>query len=62
MYVVCIAILCVYVCLYSWGARLQALPSVCPVSLTKIDNNNNNNYIANYKGNNNSFYKAHLFI
>ena len=33
--------ICTVVTLYLWGTHLQAQPFVQPLSLTKIDNNNN---------------------
>ena len=35
----CIVLVSCIVSLYLWGARLQAQPSVQPLSLTKIDKN-----------------------
>ena len=38
----CVVLVSCIVSLYLWGARLQAQPSVQPLSLTKIDKNKNN--------------------
>ena len=43
LYLCIVLVSCTVVSLYLWEARLQAQPSVQPLSLTKIDDNNNNN-------------------